>query len=137
MNVIFSIKPKYVKEIIDGKKKYEFRKAIPKSNTIESAFIYSSAPTQKIVGKFKPGKVICDTPENLWAQLYRWAGINEEEFFTYFEGKKTGFAIAIDELHVFEPPIDPEKLRKDFVPPQSFCYVEKYSSSIPGIGKKA
>jgi len=123
MNVIFSIKPKYVKEIIAGNKRYEFRKAIPKNKSIVSAYIYSSSPTQKIIGKFKPGNVICDTPENLWNQLYRWAGINKEEFFAYFQGKDTGFAISIDDLHVFDQPMDPKKLREDFTPPQSFCYV--------------
>jgi type I restriction enzyme S subunit len=40
MDVILSIKPKYVQSIIEGDKRYEFRKAIFKNRTIDRVFIY-------------------------------------------------------------------------------------------------
>ena len=50
MNVLLSIKPKYVEEIRKGTKKYEFRKSFcSKKNQgkLEKIFIYSSAPVEK------------------------------------------------------------------------------------------
>ena len=51
MNVLLSIRPKYVEEIIKGNKRYEFRKSIFKKN-VEEVWIYATSPTKKIVGTF-------------------------------------------------------------------------------------
>ena len=37
MDVLLSIKPKYVKSIIEGEKRYEFRKAIFKNRDIDGS----------------------------------------------------------------------------------------------------
>jgi len=46
MNVLLSIRPKYVEEIIKGNKRYEFRKSIFKKN-VEEVWIYATSPTKK------------------------------------------------------------------------------------------
>jgi hypothetical protein len=53
--VLLSIKPKYVKSIIEGDKRYEFRKTIFKNREINRIYIYSSSPVKKIVGTFEIG----------------------------------------------------------------------------------
>ena len=123
MNVLLSIKPQYVKEILEGRKKYEFRKAIYKTQNVKNIYIYSSAPEQKIVAKFTPTKVIEDSPEKLWQKYKKTAGINQKDFFEYFAGKSSGYAIAIDSLQVFKEPINPSDVLDNFTPPQSFRYV--------------
>ena len=85
MNVLFSIKPKFVKEILSGKKRYEFRKAVPKNKSIKNAYIYSSSPTQRIVAKFTPGQITCASPEKLWQKFGNESGIEKDEFYTYFQ----------------------------------------------------
>ncbi len=57
MNVIFSIKPKYVERILSGEKKYEFRKRIWKKQ-VDRVFIYASSPVKKIVASFVPIGVV-------------------------------------------------------------------------------
>ena len=57
MNVLLSIRPKYVEEIIKGNKRYEFRKSIFKKN-VDEVWIYATSPTKKIVGTFVIGKII-------------------------------------------------------------------------------
>lgn len=120
INVLLSIKPKYVAEILKDNKKFEFRKRffneIPKR-----IFIYSSAPDKKIVGYFKYTKAICDTPEELWSRCNKRSGINMEEFFTYFKSSEKGFAIVISGLNKIAP-INPKELLTDFIPPQSYLY---------------
>lgn len=127
MNVLLSIKPAYTREILAGRKTFEFRKrASPKWRAGSlRVFIYSSAPEQRIVGYFRVGRIIRSTPEEIWEECQAQAGISREGFFSYFAGKTEGFALEIDHLHVFPAPVDPkEVLSPDFTPPQSFCYLD-------------
>ena len=123
MNVLLSIKPKYVEKIVNGEKQYEFRKRIFSNKNVRKAFIYSTSPTKKIVGEFDIGNIIEDTPIRLWTELQEVSGINEKEFFDYFRDINKGFAIGIEKLNIFDEPIEPNELISDFSPPQSFCYV--------------
>jgi len=68
LSTIKVIRPKYIEEIIKGNKRYEFRKSIFKKN-VDVVWIYATSPTKKIVGTFGIGKIIKDTPKNLWKNL--------------------------------------------------------------------
>ena len=110
-----------MEEIIEGNKKYEFRKTIFKKEA-KQAFIYSSSPTKKIVGLFSIGEITRNTPQKLWADFRDLSGIDEQEFFNYFRGKDEGFAIEINNLKIFDNPLNPKQHLPRFTPPQSFCY---------------
>ena len=122
-NVLLSIKPRYAEAIMNGSKRYEFRKSVFRSDAVRDVFVYSTSPIQMIVGAFRMGKVIRDGPQNLWRMLHEYAGIDERDFFQYFEGRYKGFAIEVRSPQEFGDPIDPWALDPDFVPPQSFRYV--------------
>lgn len=122
MSVLLSIKPKYVEQIEQGSKTYEFRKSIFKQKTNE-IWVYASAPIKQIVGKIHIDNIIEDTPENLWANFRTQAGIGKEDFFKYFEGKEKGFAIKIKEFEHFEEPINPYTETSNFTAPQSYAYL--------------
>jgi len=122
--VLLSIKPKYVKAIMDGIKEYEFRKQIFKDRSVKIAFIYESSPMQKIVGSFVISEIVEGHPDYLWEEFQEVSGVSEPEFFNYFAGRENGFAIRIDKLERFETPIDPHEVIEKFVPPQSFCYMD-------------
>lgn len=125
MNVLLSVKPKYVEKIIEGTKKYEFRKLIFKTpDKSEKVYIYSSSPIKKIVGSFCVEDIIQDKPKNLWDLCGNYAGINEKDFFEYFKNKETGFAILMRNLEVFDEPIDPYENIENFRAPQSYSYIE-------------
>jgi type I restriction enzyme S subunit len=127
MNVLLSIKPKYVKAILNGTKKYEFRKsAFRCKEDIEWVYIYATSQVKKIVGAFTIENIVEDYPKNLWAEFKEFSGIDEEEFFRYFGGHKKGFAIGIGDVEVFEDPIDPKSYNPGFVPPQSFRYIPEH-----------
>ena len=126
MNVLLSIKPKYVEKILDGIKMYEFRKVIPKE-PVKEVFIYSTCPVKRIIGKFRVGEILEDHPSKLWEQVANFSGLEEDEFFKYFEGKQRGYAIKIEDIYTFRQPIDPWKINSDFIAPQSFQYVEDSS----------
>lgn len=127
MNVLLSIKPKYVEEIRKGTKKYEFRKSLcneKNRDKLEKVFIYCSAPVKRIVARFFVKEILEDHPDNLWEQCKDVSGINQIEFFKYFKDKESGLAIKITEIKFFKDPIIPEKIIPNFSPPQSFRYIE-------------
>jgi len=111
-------------------KRYEFRKVIFKNKAIDIVYIYCTYPVKKIVGFFNIGEIIEDNPKNLWGDLSDYAGLNDDEFFSYFDDNNRGFAIEITNLKIFEVPLDPIDLIPEFVPPQSFCYLDTISSQI-------
>ena len=129
MNVLLSIKPKYANQILEGNKRYEFRKSIFKNRDLDIVYIYSSSPEKKIVGAFMIKSIIENHPDQLWNECKDFSGIEEEDFFNYFGGKEKGFAIEIGDVEVFNP-INPKDHIPDFVAPQSFCYTDKHWASV-------
>lgn len=122
LNIIMSIKPKYVREIIEGKKKYEYRKSIFK-NDIDRIYIYSSSPVKKIVGYFKFKGYLKDTPSNIWNETQDYAGIDKKSYDKYFDGKELAYALNIYNFHEFEEYIDPKIIFDNFTAPQSYKYI--------------
>lgn len=48
--ILLSIKPEYAEKILEGTKKFEYRRIIPKQN-VDKIIIYESAPVSKVVGE--------------------------------------------------------------------------------------
>ena len=123
MNVILSIRPKYVESIMKGDKRYEFRRSIFKDPHVERIYIYSTSPVMKIVGYFTLSGIVEKSPEMLWTEFHAHAGIDESEFFAYFSDKEFGYAIGIGDVHSFDEPLDPHEMIPGFRAPQNFMYV--------------
>lgn len=123
MSVLLSIKPKYVEQIENGSKLYEFRRVIFKQD-IDEIYVYATAPIKQIVGKICIDEIIEDTPKNLWYSFKHSAGIDKKDFFEYFSGKEKGYAIKIKDFVSFDEPIDPYQKNPNFVPPQSYAYLD-------------
>lgn len=120
MKVLLSIKPEFVKKIIRGEKKYEYRRKIFKKD-VESVIIYASSPLQRVVGEFVIADIIESDLSTLWKRTHRYSGINEEFFWEYFKGTNKGFALKIGNLILYDEhlSIDNFGVRA----PQSYVYV--------------
>jgi len=121
MDIIISIKPKYVRKIVLKEKKYEFRKVIFTKQPAR-IIIYSSAPEKIIVGHVKYNGYLFGRPEDVWSKTHHAAGISFKEFSSYFNNRSIAYAIDLKELEVYETPINPYSLDINFRPPQSFMY---------------
>ncbi len=121
MDVILSIKPKYATQILNGTKKYELRRKVFNKD-VELAYIYASHPTKKLVGSFKVGRILNGTPNKVWSECKKDAGIEKEEFLSYFYGSNEAFAIEVRDVRRFRPYIN--KLPNNLKPPQNFRYLE-------------
>ena len=121
---LISIRPCFVEKILSGEKKLEFRRSWA-AQPVDVLVIYSSAPTQRIVAAANIVGVTEGSPTALWELAKKkGGGVTRQLIYDYFEGKKTGFAIEIADVLEFERPVDPKKVFKDFMPPQSFRYLD-------------
>jgi predicted transcriptional regulator len=119
--ILISIKPEFTKKIFDGTKRFEFRKSAPNPMP-QIAFVYETAPTQRIVGCFIFKEIHQGSPNALWRKVRAKAGIAKDRFESYFENCSTAYAY---EIHWKQRYFFPHKLEEIgfTTPPQSWCYV--------------
>ncbi|MBO4710515.1 ASCH domain-containing protein [bacterium] len=119
--ILLSIKPEYSNKILDGTKKYEFRRQIAKRK-VDRILIYSTSPEMKVVAEVEVVGVLKDSPKNLWQKTQKSAGISFSKFMDYFEKCQVAYAYSLGELQAFDKP----KLLSDYgisTAPQSFVYI--------------
>lgn len=127
MKALLSIKPEFVKEIIEGRKKFEYRKRIFKRKDISSVVVYATKPYGKVVGEFEITNILEDKIDMLWQETKQASGITEQFFYEYFQDKESGFAIQIKEFKEYENHIELSQFDSNIkAAPQSFCYVGGY-----------
>ncbi|MGQ4833047.1 MAG: ASCH domain-containing protein [Candidatus Asgardarchaeia archaeon] len=125
---LMSIKPKYAKLILEGKKKYELRKKVPYLPPRTRVVIYASGRTKAIVGEFRVGKVIYLPKRELWTLVKNNGGVTEEEFHLYFQGYRYGYAIEILNPKEYRRKVTLNEIREylgDFRPPVNFMRITK------------
>lgn len=123
MDAILSIKPIYANQILAGTKKVEFRKRKFKEN-VRRVYIYASVPVKRIVGYFTFSTIDEDTPAGLWEKYKNVGGIAEGDFFDYYANNDLGCALVIKSVKPFKQGKNPNDFIDDFVPPQSYVYLD-------------
>ena len=119
--ILISINPEHVKNILNGSKKYEYRKVSCRSD-VNKLIIYSTYPIMKIVAEVEVKRIIEGNPETIWKDTGQYSGISKKFFDNYYKGKKKAIAFEIDKVNIFKE----TKTLADYgvrCPPQSFVYV--------------
>lgn len=121
--VLLSLLPKYAEFISSGIKRVEFRRNWT-PEPVAVLTLYATAPVSRVVGIAHICRVVKASPTALWrfAQEYG-GGVSRRELYAYMSGKKKGFAIFIDNVMVFDPPVDPRLVTSTFRAPQSFRFL--------------
>ncbi len=119
--ILISINPQHVENIINGSKKFEYRKIAAKQD-ISSIVIYETTPVKRIVAEAEIVDVLILSPDELWEQTKQASGISKEFFDEYFKGKKVAYAYKIGKVKVYKTP---KTLMEYGVKnaPQSFIYL--------------
>ena len=120
--ILLSIKPKYAKIILEGKKQYEFRKSKPKSG-VNRIIFYASSPQKQVVGEAAIERIIEGTPKDIWEIAKTAAGITKKIYYSYYEGKDKAIAYKLKDVIIYETP----KALSDYgisQAPQSFIYLD-------------
>lgn len=120
---IISIHPSHVENILSGRKFFEYRKVLPKSD-ITHLVLYSTAPVMEIVAIVEVTGTLVGAPSKVWDATSLGAGITRNFFREYFAGYKTATAFQIGHVFRMTKPLPLKDLRKDMVAPQSFSYLD-------------
>lgn len=119
--VLLSIHPEYVEAILDGTKKFEFRKRTF-SDSVDTILLYATSPVKKVLGEAKIAGLVSGKPENVWKKTEAYAGISREDFFSYFGSTSEAHAYELTDVVRYEEP----KMLADYGikrAPQSFVYI--------------
>ena len=130
MKVLLSIKPEFVHEIFQGRKKYEYRKSIFAKH-VTKVLVYSTKPEGLIVGEFSIKAVLQYPPKELWERTCEDSGISKQYFDEYFEGRDKGYALQIENPVLYREPVNPFEIFDSFTAPQSFRYISEKELQQP------
>jgi len=117
------IKPIYADKIIDGSKKFEFRRASIKGD-LTHLIIYASSPVKRIIGIAVVDGVDISSPLEAWGNTKHAAGISRADFLDYFQGKEKAVTIKFKDILPLGRDVCPKEIEVDFKVPQSFKYVQ-------------
>ncbi len=130
MMILLSIKQVYCDLILNGTKRFEFRKRLPNGlQRGDEVAIYCTRPVSRVIAYFRIADVIQATRQSLWRPTRLAAGINYETFMRYFSTTQQANAIQIGDLHVLNTPLSLVRLRRNKTPPQSFLYLTESQSA--------
>ena len=145
-SILISIKPRFVADILNGKKTIEIRKTMPKCELPITVYIYCTKDNYlgylpkyfagKVVAKFTLNK--CQEWHNYsWQEITKNGCVSDNELKEYSKGRKSLYIWHISNLAIYDRPRElcEFRHRKQFMPsgymidpltkaPQSWCYIE-------------
>lgn len=123
INVIISIQPQHVANILSRQKTVEFRTVCFKL-PVKKVYIYSSKSTKQIVGYFTVKEIIEGTPETVFRKCGKAGMATLWGLRGYFSKRNRGFGIVMDKVVKFREPIDPYKVIPNFTAPQNYRFLD-------------
>ena len=129
-DIILSIHPKYSQYILRGRKTVEFRRRNigRKHRFFERVYIYETAPTCAIVGRFDVKFSFYQETNVLWEKYRREGCLEKREFKKYFEGVDKGLVIGIENVQKIQPVLHWDVIEmampNGWYPPVSYRYVD-------------
>lgn len=121
--ILMPINPKYVDEILSGRKKYEYRKIKAKKDNIDKIIIYSTFPVMKVVAEVTITKILEGAPREIWNITKEYSGVTEEFYNSYYKGKNKAIAYEIGEINKYDIPKELSEIGINYIP-QSFVYID-------------
>ncbi len=120
--ILLPIKKEYVGLILEGKKKFEYRKRLCKQD-ISRIIIYETAPTKLVVGEAIVEEMIVSSKDELWERTKQFSGTSKEFYDWYFKGRAKACAYRLSNPIRYDYPraLETYGIRGTV---QSFVYVE-------------
>lgn len=119
--VLMSINPEHVNNIMSGMKMYEFRKRVCKRK-VDRIIIYSTVPIKQVVGEAEVEDILIGNPEEIWEKTKNQSGIDKSFFDIYYKGRKEAVAYKLCNVKKYKTPLSLEDLGVKNAP-QSYQYV--------------
>ena len=121
MKMLLSINPQHVRNILNGTKRYEFRKVRCRPE-VASILIYSTAPVGRVVGEVELVNTLHGSPDEVWEWTAQYSGITRCFFESYYSGRDKAVAYELGAVSVYEEPRPLDEFGVSCAP-QSFVYL--------------
>lgn len=123
--LLISIRPPFVKAILNGTKTVELRRTRPNLPAGSTVLLYSTSPVKAIVGWACLADVVEGDPEAVLEAHKGAAAISDTDFENYFDGSPTAIALRFCHVEAAVTPLALDDLRLlGIQPPQSWRYLE-------------
>jgi len=119
--MLLSVNPEHVENILNGTKRFEFRK-VKSCREVRSILIYSTAPVGHVVGEVEVLGTIDGPPEEVWEHTRLYSGITKQFFDEYYVGRQRAIAYELGEVCLHHCPKSLAELGIDYAS-QSLVYV--------------
>ncbi|GAA3989272.1 ASCH domain-containing protein [Mucilaginibacter dorajii] len=129
--ILISVKEKYVKEMLFGRKTIELRKSAPKASAGDTLIIYTTQPKKAITAIAIVKQIIKCEPEQMWQKYHEKLGIDKIGFDEYYKNHKKAIGIEMSEVIALNEEILLSAIKlihPEFTPPQTFKYLNKFTA---------
>ena len=120
-NIVISINPEHVRNILNGTKRFEYRTKAAKKD-VDKIIIYETNPVKKIVAEVEILNILMMSPLDLWNVTKEESGITKGFFDSYFKGRDIAYAYELGSIKVYDKPRELSEYGLKCAP-QSFAYV--------------
>lgn len=120
--ILLSIKPEYAHAILEGTKKFEYRKHLAK-NTVDTIVIYSTAPEKMVIGEVEVLGTLSMKKTPLWEKTKIAAGISRKKYRKYFCDSSLAHAYILGKATKYAEALSLADIGVS-QPPQSFVYID-------------
>ena len=124
--ILLNIQPRFAESILNGTKKWEYRKMAPKINEETKMLLYASGDVRAVVGECLVTEVIRLPLDELIERTIYESNSTKEGLLSYFSNATIGSALHLKDPKTYKDPINLSeivKLVSDFIPPQNFYYL--------------
>lgn len=124
--LLLSIKPRYARAILEGRKTVEVRRKFPVVPAGTTVVLYSSSPEKAIIGTVRLKRTMRVDPSHVWTLHGSDIDIDEGDLDNYLDGANESTLLEVEAPDVWEQPVSLNSLREilGVEPPQSFRYLK-------------
>lgn len=124
--ILISLAQRHATNIFSGVKRVELRRRQMRVAPGTTVWIYVKIPVGSIIGRARIKAVHSSSPAALWRRFGAVSGLSRKEFFEYFDGTTTGYALELTNTQQLRSSLPLDMLRafaSEFQPPQFFTRI--------------
>ncbi|MBH0117142.1 ASCH domain-containing protein [Salinibacterium sp. NG253] len=124
--LFLSLKPRYARAILEGRKTIEVRRKFPVVPEGTMIVLYSSSPERAVLGTVSLKRTTRIDPSQVWNLHADAIEISKAELTRYLHGAPESTLLEVENPSTWNTPVPLSALRKAIgvEPPQSFRYLE-------------
>ncbi len=125
-NILISVHQRHAMNMMSGDKTVELRRRPLRVAPGTRVWIYSKVPRGSVEAVGTVDHIAASSPGQIWKEFGDQTGISQREFFEYFSGSETAYAIVFQEVQRLDRPLSLQEIRKHsskFQPPQFFVWL--------------